>query len=72
MTMGRAFYEIFGKLYQIETGLRVRSATAAERTAVRQQQSAPVLEILKGELIALRQHQQVLPKGRLGRAIVAL
>jgi hypothetical protein len=36
---------------------------------VRQQQSAPVLEILKGELISLRKHPQVLPKGKLGRAI---
>jgi transposase len=57
------------RIYQIETGLRERNATATERAAVRQQQSAPVLEILKGELIALRQHPQVLPKGKLGRAI---
>jgi transposase len=60
---------ILARLYQIETGLRERSATATERAAVRQQQSAPVMEILKGELIALRQHPQVLPKGKLGRAI---
>lgn len=60
---------IIAKLYQIETGLRERSATATERAAVRQQQSAPVLEILKSELLALRQHPQVLPKGKLCRAI---
>lgn len=57
------------KIYRIETGLRERSATADERAAVRRQQSAPVLEILKGELIALRQHPQVLPKGKLCGAI---
>jgi transposase len=57
------------KLYQIETGLRERSATASQRAAMRQQQSAPVLEILKGELLALRQRPEVLPKSRLGRAI---
>jgi transposase len=52
------------KLYRIESGLRERGATAPERTAVRQQQSAPVLEILKGELLALRQHPEVLPKSK--------
>jgi transposase len=60
---------IIAKLYQIEAGLRERSATATERAAVRQEQSAPVLEILKSELLALRQHPQVLPKGKLCRAI---
>jgi len=60
---------IIGKLYQIETGLRERRATAAERATVRQQQSVPVLEILKSELLGLRQHPQVLPKGKLCCAI---
>jgi transposase len=60
---------MIGKLYQIETGLRERGATATERATVRQQQSAPVLEILKSELLALRQNPQVLPKGKLCRAI---
>ena len=60
---------IIARLYQIETTLRETQATAAQRAAVRQQQSAPVLEILKSELLALRQHPQVLPKGKLGRAI---
>ena len=36
---------------------------------MRQQQSAPVLEILKSELLTLRQRPEVLPKGKLGRAI---
>lgn len=57
------------KIYQIEAGLRARQATADERAAVRQQQSAPVLEILHAELIELRQRPEVLPKSRLGRAI---
>jgi len=57
------------RLYQIQAALRETQATAAERTAVRQQQSAPVLEILKSELLDLRQHPEVLPKGKLGRAI---
>ncbi len=56
-------------IYQIETGLREQGATATQRAAVRQQQSAPVLEILKNDLLALRQHPQVLPKGKLCRAI---
>jgi hypothetical protein len=57
------------KIYRIETALRERNATADERATVRQQQSAPVLEILKGELLELRQHPQVLPKGKLCGAI---
>jgi transposase len=60
---------MIGKLYQVETGLRERGATATERATVRQQHSAPVLEILKSELLALRQHPQVLSKGKLCRAI---
>jgi transposase len=60
---------IIAKLYQIETTLRETQATAPQRTAVRQQQSAPVLEILKSELLALRQRPEVLPKGKLARAI---
>jgi transposase len=49
--------------------LRESRATAERRAEVRRQQSAPVLEILKGELLALRQRPEVLPKSRLGRAI---
>lgn len=60
---------IIGELYQIEAGLRESRATADQRTEVRGKRSAPVLEILKGELLALRQRPEVLPKGRLGRAI---
>ncbi len=60
---------IIARLYQIETGLRESRATAERRAEVRRQQSTQVLEILKGELIALRQRPEVLPKSRLGRAI---
>jgi len=60
---------IIAKLYQIEAALRESRATAARRAETRRQQSTPVLEILKGELLALRQRPEVLPKSRLGRAI---
>lgn len=60
---------IIAKLYQIETRLRENRATAQQRAEVRRTQSLPVLEILKSELIALRQRPEVLPKSRLGRAI---
>jgi transposase len=60
---------IIGKLYQIESALRESRATSDERAVVRRQQSAPVLEVLKGELVALRQHPQVLAKGKLCGAI---
>jgi hypothetical protein len=48
---------------------RASRATAVCRAETRRQQSTPVLEILKGELLALRQRPEVLPKSRLGRAI---
>ena len=60
---------IIARLYQIETALRESRATADRRTEVRRQQSTPVLEILKGELLALRQRPEILPKSRLSRAI---
>jgi transposase len=60
---------IIARLYQVETALRESRATAQRRAEVRRQQSTPVLEILKGELLALRQRPEVLPKSRLGRAI---
>lgn len=60
---------IIARLYQIETTLRESRATAERRAEARRQQSTPVLEILKGELLALRQRPEVLPKSRLGRAI---
>jgi hypothetical protein len=60
---------IIAKLYQIETALRESRATAERRAEARREQSTPVLEILKSELLALRQRPEVLPKSRLGRAI---
>jgi transposase len=60
---------IIAKLYQIEAALRESRATAQRRAEVRRQQTTPVLQILKSELLALRQRPEVLPKSRLGRAI---
>ena len=60
---------IIGELYRIEVELRNSKADAAERATVRRQQSAPVLEILKGELTTLIHRPEVLPKGKLRRAI---
>lgn len=57
------------QLYQIETGLRQSHADAAERQRARQENASNHLQILKGQLVALRQHPQVLPKSKLGRAI---
>jgi transposase len=57
------------QLYQIETGLRQTHADATERKRIRGENAAPLLQILKTQLVTLRQHPQVLPKGKLGRAI---
>jgi hypothetical protein len=45
------------------------NGTFSRPAAARRQQSAPVLEILKGELVALHQHPKVLDKWKLCRAI---
>ena len=58
-----------GRLYAIEKELRQSRAGPMERTAIRQQQSAPLLETLRMDLIRLRGHATVLPKSPLGRAI---
>jgi transposase len=57
------------QLYQIETVLRQANADAAERERMRREKAASLLQILKTQLVTLRQHPQVLPKGKLGRAI---
>lgn len=57
------------QLYQIETGLRKTQADAAERKRIRSENAVPLLQVLKTQLVTLRQHPQVLPKGKLGRAI---
>jgi transposase len=57
------------QLYHVEAGLRQTRADAAERQRIRRQNAAPHLQVLKTQLLALRQHPQVLPKSKLGRAI---
>jgi len=57
------------QLYQVEATLRQRRAEPAERLRLRQEQAAPVLVILKADLITLRQRPEVLPKSMLGKAI---
>jgi len=57
------------QLYQVESTLRQRRAEPAERLRLRQEQAAPVLVILKADLITLRQRPEVLPKSMLGKAI---
>ena len=57
------------RLYQTEAAARRDRASPEERMALRRQHAAPVLQILKADLIALRQRPEVLPKGPLGKAI---
>ncbi|MCF7676396.1 MAG: IS66 family transposase [Akkermansiaceae bacterium] len=57
------------RLYQVETSLRQRRAAPDERFRLRQELAAPVLLILKGDLVTLRQRPEVLPKSLLGKAI---
>jgi transposase len=60
---------IIGELYQIEKRLRENNADATQRATVRRQRSAPVLEILKAELIALIPRPEIMPKSKLRGAI---
>lgn len=57
------------RLYQVETTLRKARAGSAERAQVRQARATPLLQLLKADLIALRQRPEVLPKSALGKAI---
>ena len=57
------------RIYQIETTLRKTHAESAERSQVRQARSAPLLQILKADLVTLRARPEVLPKSALGKAI---
>lgn len=58
-----------GELYAVEKELRDTRAGPVERAAVRQRDSAPILETLRHDLSRLRGHAFVLPKSPLGRAI---
>ena len=53
----------------METTLRKASAQATEGTQVRQARAAPLLQILKADLITLCARPEVLPKSALGKAI---
>jgi transposase len=57
------------RLYQVEAALRQLRADPGERLRLRQEQAAPVLRILKADLITLRQRPEVLPRSLLGKAI---
>jgi transposase len=57
------------RLYQVEAALRPHRADPSERLRLRQEQAAPVLRILKADLVTLRQRPEVLPKSLLGKAI---
>lgn len=57
------------RTYQVEAALRTEDATPAERVRRRQEESAPVLRILKADLVTLRKNPAVFPRSPLGKAI---
>ena len=57
------------RLYQVEATLRQHRADPGKRLRLRQEMAAPVLLILKSDLVALRQRPEVLPRSLLGKAI---
>jgi hypothetical protein len=58
--------EVIGALYAVEAHAREEGMSAAERLALRQQKSMPLLAELKKKIIAAR--QQALPQSALGKA----
>lgn len=68
-TLAAAPLAAIQRIYQTESTLRKRRAAAEDRTALRRKQAAPVLQILRSDLVTLRQRPEVLPKSQLGRAI---
>jgi len=56
----------FGELYAVEKEARQTGLGAAERQALRQKKSAPVMAALKDRLVAIR--QQIAPGGALAKA----
>src|SRR5262249_57218533 len=56
-------------LYQIEAGLRQKSAGAKVRAAVRQHESRPIVELIHRALIALKVSRRHLPQSLVGKAI---
>jgi len=61
--------QIIAQLYLAEKHLRQTRAGPDERTLIRSQQSAPLIETLRLDLLQLRAHAAVLPKSPLGKAI---
>lgn len=57
------------QLYRIETVLRQTHAQPEARADVRKERVAPLLQILKADLITLRHRPEVMPKSYLGKAI---
>ena len=58
--------EVIGALYAVEAHAREKGMSAAERLALRQQKSVPLLDELKKKIIAAR--QQAMPQSALGKA----
>ena len=56
----------FGELYAVESQARQAALGAADRRALRQTQSAPVMALLKERLVAIR--QRIAPGGTLAKA----
>ena len=57
------------RIYQVEETLRKTRAVPGMRMRLRQEQAAPVLRILKADLVTLRRNPGVLPQSPLGKAI---
>ena len=57
------------RIYQTENVPRKTGAGPEERVRLRQELAAPVLRILKGDLVTLRQNPAVLPQSPLGKAV---
>jgi transposase len=58
--------EVIGALYAVEAHAREKGMSAAQRLALRQQKSVPLLDELKKKIIAAR--RQALPQSALGKA----
>jgi transposase len=58
--------EVIGALYAVEAHAREKGMSAAQRLALRQQKSVPLLDELKSKIVAAR--RQALPQSALGKA----
>ncbi len=57
------------QLYRVETVLRQTHAQPEARADARKERVAPLLQILKADLVTLRHRPEVMPKSSLGKAI---